>query len=181
MNFSDQDLNIINQAIRKIPDFPKPGVLFQDITTLLNNAQVFTMLIDGLKKHYINKNIDFIAGAESRGFIFASILAYSIGAGIVPIRKKGKLPSKTFSKTYSLEYGEDSLEIHQDAFKNLSYPKVLFIDDLLATGGTAKACLDLIIEAKAEVVGACFIIELIDLQGKQQIEDICTIDTVLKL
>jgi adenine phosphoribosyltransferase len=161
---------ILNNSIRTIPDFPKKGIMFKDITTLLNDKDAFKSLIDFLKERYQDKNIDFIAGIESRGFIFGSALAYALGAGFVPIRKKGKLPSTTISEKYALEYGFDEVEIHIDAFRDIKNPKVLLIDDLIATGGTAKAAEDLIKKAGAEVVESCFIIELQDLEGAKKLE-----------
>ena len=160
----------LNQVIRTIPDFPKKGIMFKDITTLLNNAEAFKELIDYLKDRYKNKHIDYVAGIESRGFIFGSALAYALGAGFVPIRKKGKLPYTTISEKYALEYGYDEIEIHIDAFRDTKNPKVLLIDDLIATGGTAAAAVNLIKKVGAEVVEACFIIELGFLNGRDKIE-----------
>jgi len=161
--------NILNDAIRTIPDFPKKGIMFKDITTLLNNSEAFKALIDFLKERYENKEIDFVAGIESRGFIFGSALSYALGVGFVPIRKKGKLPYTTISEKYALEYGFDEIEIHIDAFRDKKNPKVLLIDDLIATGGTAAAAVNLIQKVGAEVVEACFIIELEFLNGKEKI------------
>jgi len=160
---------VLNDAIRTIPDFPKKGIMFKDITTLLNNSEAFKNLIEFLKERYANKEIDFVAGIESRGFIFGSALSYALGVGFVPIRKKGKLPYTTISEKYSLEYGFDEVEIHIDAFRDKKNPKVLLIDDLIATGGTAAAAVNLIQKVGAEVVEACFIIELEFLNGKDKI------------
>jgi len=160
----------LNKVIRTIPDFPKKGIMFKDITTLLNDADAFKELIDFLKQRYSTKNIDFVAGIESRGFIFGSALAYALGVGFVPVRKKGKLPYTTISEKYALEYGFDEVEIHIDAFKNKENAKVLLIDDLIATGGTAAAAVNLIKKVGAEVVEACFIIELKDLNGRSKID-----------
>jgi len=160
---------VLNDAIRTIPDFPKKGIMFKDITTLLNDSEAFKSLIEFLKDRYADKNIDFVAGIESRGFIFGSALAYALGVGFVPIRKKGKLPYTTISEKYSLEYGFDEVEIHIDAFRDKKNPKVLLIDDLIATGGTAAAAVNLIQKVGAEVVDACFIIELEFLNGREKI------------
>ncbi|NPA55188.1 MAG: adenine phosphoribosyltransferase [Epsilonproteobacteria bacterium] len=158
---------LLKQTIRTIPNFPKEGIMFKDITTLLNNPSAFKQLIDFLYERYKDKNIDYVAGIESRGFIFGSALAYALNAGFVPIRKKGKLPYKTVSKRYELEYGYDEIEIHVDAFRPNS--NVLLIDDLIATGGTAAAAVELIKEVGANVVEACFIIELTCLNGRDKI------------
>jgi adenine phosphoribosyltransferase len=161
---------ILNNSIRTIPDFPQKGIMFKDITTLLNNSEAFKSLIDFLKERYKHRKIDFVAGIESRGFIFGSALAYALGVGFVPVRKKGKLPYTTISEKYALEYGFDEVEIHIDAFRDKKNAKVLLIDDLIATGGTAKAAENLIKKAGAEVVEACFIIELEFLEGAKKLE-----------
>ena len=168
----------LNKVIRTIPDFPKKGIMFKDITTLLNNSKAFRELIDFLKDRYKDKNIDFVAGIESRGFIFGSALAYALGSGFVPIRKKGKLPYTTISEKYALEYGFDEVEIHIDAFRDIKNPKVLLIDDLIATGGTASAAVNLIKKVGAEVVEACFIIELEFLKGRDKLD--CDVYSVIK-
>lgn len=154
------DYDYVYNSIRSIPDFPKAGIIFKDITTLLNNKDAFKMLIQHLTARYADQNIDFIAGIESRGFIFGSALAYALGVGFVPIRKKGKLPCAVFNESYELEYGSDTLEIHQDAFENSERKNVLLIDDLIATGGTAKASLNLIQKAGGNCLEACFILEI---------------------
>jgi adenine phosphoribosyltransferase len=161
---------ILNNSIRTIPDFPKKGIMFKDITTLLNDKDAFKSLIDFLKERYQDKNIDFIAGIESRGFIFGSALSYTLNVGFVPIRKKGKLPYTTIAEKYALEYGFDEVEIHIDAFRDIKNPKVLLIDDLIATGGTAKAAENLIKKAGGELVESCFIIELEFLEGAKKLE-----------
>ncbi len=155
--------------IRNIPDFPKKGILFRDITTLIGDKEKFKEVIDGLSERYVGKNIDAVLAIESRGFIFGGALAYKLGAGFVPVRKKGKLPSMTFQAAYSLEYGEDTLEIHQDAIKPGA--RVLIIDDLLATGGTLGAVIDLVKKLKGEIVEITFIIELKDLKGRSKLKD----------
>lgn len=159
----------LKQYIRSIPDFPKKGILFRDITTLLNNGKKFKEVIDALAKRYKDKRIDAVIAIESRGFIFGAALAYKLGAAMIPVRKKGKLPHKTIKATYSLEYGEDTIEIHEDAFR--SGANVLLIDDLLATGGTMSAVIDLVKKLKGEVVEIAFIIELADLKGRAKLKD----------
>ncbi|MGN8395666.1 adenine phosphoribosyltransferase [Helicobacter pylori] len=159
------------QSIREVKDYPKKGILFKDITTLLNYPKLFNKLIDALKKRYLALNIDFIVGIEARGFILGSALAYALGVGFVPVRKKGKLPAHTLSQSYSLEYGSDSIEIHSDAFRGIKGVRVVLIDDLLATGGTALASLELIKALQAECVEACFLIGLKELLGIQLLEE----------
>lgn len=180
MYLREVDKKNILSSIRDIPDFPKPGILFKDITTLLNNKDAFKLLMNHLEEKYKNKNIDFVAGAESRGFIFGAPLADRIGAGFVPIRKPKKLPYTTIAEKYSLEYGYDEVEMHIDAFRDVKNPKVLFIDDLIATGGTAKASISLIKKAGAASVEACFIIELTELNGAGNIKE-CEVYSVLKV
>lgn len=160
---------LILDSIRDVKDFPKEGIVFKDITTMLNNKDTFPVLMDSLEKRYKDMNLDFIAGAESRGFIFGAPLADRLGCGFVPIRKPGKLPYTTISEKYTLEYGVDEVEIHIDAFRDLENPKVLFIDDLIATGGTAEASIKLMKKAGADVVEACFILELGFLNGQEKI------------
>jgi len=168
---NEQDLKIIKDSIRVIPDFPKPGIMFKDITTLLNNPKAYKTLIEHLTNRYKNYNLDYIAGIDARGFIFGAALASHLNIGFVPIRKKGKLPYTTVSEKYSLEYGFDEVEVHIDAFKKTdnSKAKVLLIDDLLATGGTASAATRLINRVGAECVEACFIIELSFLEGHKKL------------
>ncbi len=164
------------RSIRTVPDFPKPGIQFKDITTLLNNPKAFKLLMDHLEARYIDYDLDFVAGIDARGFIFGSILADRLGVGFVPIRKKGKLPYTTVSEKYSLEYGFDEVEVHIDAFghngcRTESNPsRVLLTDDLIATGGTAVAASRLIEHVGAKCVEACFIMELEFLNGKEGIE-----------
>lgn len=158
----------LKQCIRSIPDFPKKGILFRDITTLLNKKEKFGEVIDVLSDRYRDKGIDAVVAVESRGFIFGGALACKLGAAIVPVRKKGKLPYRTLSATYSLEYGEDTLQIHEDAFQPEA--KVLLIDDLLATGGTISATIDLVKKLKAEIVEIAFIIELAELKGRSKLK-----------
>lgn len=159
----------LKKYIRNIPDFPKKGILFRDITTLIGDSKQFKKVIDALTERYADKKIDAVVAIESRGFIFGGALAYKLGAGFVPVRKKGKLPYKAYQASYSLEYGEDTLEIHQDAIK--PGERVLLIDDLLATGGTISAVTDLVKKLKGEIVEAAFIIELKDLKGRCKLKD----------
>ncbi|WP_233216254.1 adenine phosphoribosyltransferase [Blastopirellula marina] len=153
--------------IRDVPDFPKPGILFRDITPLLANSHVFNEAIDQMAAHYEGKQIDAIVAAEARGFIFAAPLALRLNCGFVPVRKPGKLPFDTHSFHYELEYGSDTLEIHIDGVQ--PGQNVLMVDDLLATGGTMKACCNLVEKIGATVVGCCFLIHLKALEGEQRI------------
>jgi len=160
----------LKKLIREIPDYPKPGILFYDVTTLLKDRRGFHALVDKLCEHYNGRKIDIVAGIEARGFIFAPALAYRLGAGFVPVRKPKKLPWKTTSVTYQLEYGTDTLEIHQDAVTPGQH--VLVCDDLLATGGTASASVSLIRKLGGEVVGAAFAVELNFLKGRTKLPDV---------
>lgn len=173
--------DFLYDSIRTIPDFPKPGIQFKDITTLLNQPQAYGMLISHLRERYWDSNLDYVAGIESRGFIFGAALAAQLGVGFVPVRKKGKLPSTTIGEKYSLEYGFDEVEIHLDAFGNKDGARVLLIDDLMATGGTAEAATKLIQKARAECVEACFLIELSFLKGREKIEPLTNIYSVLEV
>ena len=163
-------IEAIKEQIRKVPDFPKKGIVFLDITTAIKNADTLNKMIDFLYEEYKDKNIDYVAGIESRGFIFGAPLACRLGAGFIPVRKPNKLPAETVSESYELEYGTDSIEIHKDAIE--PGKRVLVIDDLLATGGTAKAACNLFKKVGAEVVSSAFVIELCDLSGRKKIEDI---------
>jgi len=156
------------KTIRSIPDFPKPGILFRDITTLVKDKAAFAETLNLLSRKYSGKKIDYIAAVEARGFIFGGAMAIKLNTGFIPVRKKGKLPWKTKSITYNLEYGTDTLEIHEDALK--PNDKVLIVDDLLATGGTAKAVADLIEAQGAKVVGIASCIELVDLKGREKLK-----------
>ena len=159
----------LKKHIRDIPDFPKKGIIFKDISTLLRHKDAFKKSIDILAKKFKSSRIQYVVGVEARGFIFGSALAYKMGAGFIPVRKKGKLPHKTKSVTYSLEYGTDTLEIHEDAVAPNA--RVLIVDDLLATGGTVKAVTDLLLGQKAKIVGIAFIVELKFLKGKDRLKD----------
>jgi len=156
-------------SIRDIPDFPKPGIVFKDITTLLNNPKAFKLLMDHLEDRYKEMNLDYIAALDARGFIFGAPLADRLGVGFVPIRKKGKLPSTTICEKYELEYGFDEVEIHLDAFENKENARVLIIDDLIATGGTADAACKLVKDTKANLVEVCFLMNLTFLDGEERI------------
>src|SRR6202521_1670998 len=156
-------LREIREAIRTIPDYPKPGVTFRDITTLLGNAHVFRTVVDQLVQPWLGARIDRVAGIEARGFILGGAIAHQLSAGFVPIRKKGKLPHATVRVAYSLEYGLDEMEMHRDAVG--SAERIILVDDLIATGGTAEAAVKLLRQIGANVVAACFIIDLPDLGG----------------
>jgi len=157
----------LKRLIREVPDYPKPGILFYDLTTLLKDKKGFQMLIDRLCEHYEGHKIDLVAGIEARGFIFAPALAYRLKAGFVPVRKPKKLPAKTEAISYALEYGTDSLEMHEDAVK--AGQSVLLCDDLLATGGTAAAAIQLIRKLGGIVDGAAFAVELNFLRGRSKL------------
>ena len=164
---STKDTQILLENIRNIPDFPKKGIVFKDITTLLSNPKALDILMTHLENRYQGYQLDYIAGIDARGFIFGSILADRLGIGFVPVRKKGKLPYTTVAEKYALEYGFDEVEIHIDAFGKTKEAKVLLIDDLIATGGTAKAAANLIEKVGAKCVEACFILELDFLHGRK--------------
>ncbi len=157
----------LKSLIREVPDFPKPGINFKDVTTLLKDGQAFRQVIDEFAAHFGNKKPDLVVGAESRGFILGAPLAYKLGCGFVPVRKPGKLPAEAAKASYSLEYGEDSLEIHLDSIK--PGQKVLIVDDLLATGGTISATADLVRQLQGEIIGFGFVIELDFLNGREKI------------
>jgi adenine phosphoribosyltransferase len=157
----------LKAAVRNIPDYPKPGIMFRDITTLLGNARAFRRAVDELVQPWAGSKIDKVAGIEARGFILGGAVAHQVSAGFVPIRKKGKLPFKRVSIGYSLEYGIDEMEIHEDAV--LRGERVILVDDLVATGGTAEAACKLLMRMGAEILAACFIIDLPDLGGAEKI------------
>jgi adenine phosphoribosyltransferase len=159
----------LKRRIRDIPDFPKPGILFRDITPLLSDGKAFQQAIDYLGERYLDKQIDVVVGVEARGFIMGAALAYKLGAGNILIRKSGKLPYKTHRTTYALEYGTDSLEIHQDAFR--PGQRVLIADDLLATGGTISAAVELVRQLGGTIVELAFLIELTALKGRDKLKD----------
>jgi adenine phosphoribosyltransferase len=157
----------LKKLIREVPDFPKPGILFYDITTLLKERDGLKGVIDGLKARYLGSGVDAVVGIEARGFIFAPALAYALSAGFVPVRKPKKLPGERVSVTYQLEYGSDTLEIHKGAIADGA--RVIIVDDLLATGGTARATAQLVEQAGGKVVGLGFVVELTFLQGRQKL------------
>jgi adenine phosphoribosyltransferase len=157
----------LKNIIRDIPDFPKKGIIFKDITTLLADAGSFQKMVDLLSHRYIGQKIEKVVGVEARGFIIGAALAYKLGAGIVLVRKPGKLPSETFKKTYDLEYGTDTLEIHTDAIRKGE--KILIADDLLATGGTMAAVVDMVNSMEGEIVECCFMAELEFLHGRSKL------------
>lgn len=160
--------NLLDQHIRTIPDYPKPGIAFRDITTLLKEGEMFATCIDTLKQRYQSLHIEKIAGIEARGFILGAALAYALNVGFVPIRKQGKLPAKTLRQTYELEYGSDCVEAHVDAVaKN---ERVVLIDDLIATGGTAIASTQLLTELGAEIVECAFLVNLSSLGGQEKLK-----------
>jgi len=163
------DCEPLKALIRTVPDFPKPGILFYDITTLLKDPKGFAALIDALAQYYIDKDIDLVLGIEARGFIFGPALAYRLNAGFVPVRKPRKLPGPTARVTYDLEYGSDTLEIHQDAIE--PGQRVVLVDDLLATGGTMEASIKLVQQLGGEIAGLGFAIELDFLRGRDRFRD----------
>lgn len=158
----------IKSRIRTVPHYPKPGIMFRDITTLLKDPTGFRMTINALANRYVNTKIDVVAGIEARGFIIGAALAYHLGAGFVPIRKQGKLPAATLNQDYSLEYGTDRIEMHIDAIS--AGDRILLVDDLIATGGTAEAACKLIERAYGQIVECCFVIDLPDLGGRARLE-----------
>ena len=163
-------LTDLKASIRSIPDYPKPGVVFRDITTLLGDARAFRRAVDELVHPFAGRRIDKVAGIEARGFILGGAVAHQLSAGFVPIRKKGKLPHETVRIAYSLEYGVDEMEIHTDAIGQGE--RVILVDDLIATGGTAVAATRLLRQIGADIVAACFIIDLPDLGGAQKLRDL---------
>lgn len=164
MNLTEQ----IKSKIRDVPDFPKKGILFKDITPLLQDRELFAKIIDCFGERYVGKRVDCIVGIESRGFLFGAALAYRLGASLVPVRKSGKLPYKTIQASYELEYGKAEVEVHVDALKKGD--RVVVIDDLLATGGTAAATCKLVEKLEAEVVECAFVVELNFLKGREKLK-----------
>src|SRR5688572_10861585 len=160
-------MDALKSRIRHVPDFPKPGILFYDVTTLLRDPQGFKLAIDSLSAPFTGTPIDVVVGIESRGFILGSAVEDRLGAGFVPVRKLGKLPSKTIRASYALEYGTDSLEMHADGVERGQ--RVLIVDDLLATGGTAKATVDLVKGVGGRIEGLAFLIELLALEGRRKL------------
>lgn len=159
-----------SRYVRDIPDFPKKGIVFKDITNLLKNGPVFKQAIDRMAGQYENEKIDAVVCIEARGFLIGAALAYSLGCGLVPVRKKGKLPWKVYRKAYDLEYGEDHIEVHQDGI--IPKQRVLIVDDVIATGGTVEAVVKLVREMEGNIVGAAFLIELMQLKGREKIKEV---------
>jgi adenine phosphoribosyltransferase len=157
----------LRENVRSIPDYPKPGIMFRDITTLLGDARAFRRAVDELVQPWAGMKIDKVAGIEARGFILGGAVAHQVSAGFVPIRKKGKLPHKRVSVTYALEYGEDQIEVHADAL--VGGERVVLVDDLVATGGTAEAAVKLLRQLGADVLAACFVIDLPELGGAEKL------------
>lgn len=154
--------------IRDVPDFPIEGILFKDITTLIKDSDAFREVIDRMAEQYVDSNVDCVVAVEARGYIFGAPLAYKLGAGFIPVRKPGKLPAKVISESYTLEYGTNSLEMHEDAIQ--PGQRVLIVDDLLATGGSARATVNLVEKLGGQVIGVAFMIELDFLNGRDQLE-----------
>lgn len=169
--------DLVRTKVRDIPDFPKQGIIFKDITTVIKDAEAFKRVIDFFTKKLKDKNVDYIVGIESRGFIFAGPIAYNLGIGVIIIRKPGKLPSDTEKLTYDLEYGTDTIEIHKDAIEKGK--RVIIIDDLLATGGTAAAACKLVEKVGGKVVANCFMIDLTFLNGKDKLPNDIEIITMV--
>ena len=181
MTLSNIERKIIENSIRDIKDFPKKGIVFKDITTLLNDKDAYGVLMNHLYQRYKEYDLDYIAGIDARGFIFGAALAQMLRIGFVPIRKKGKLPYTTISEKYSLEYGIDEVEVHIDAFGNIPDARVLMIDDLIATGGTANAAANLITQAGATCVESCFIIGLTFLDGIDKLKEKTDVYTLIEV
>lgn len=163
------NITALKALVRTVPDFPKPGILFYDVTTLLKDRTGFAMLIDELAAHYLERKIDLVLGIEARGFIFGPALAYRLNAGFVPVRKPRKLPAEVLRVTYDLEYGSDTLEIHRDAI--VPGQRVLLVDDLLATGGTMEATVKLVKQLGGEIAGLAFAVELDFLKGRERFKE----------
>lgn len=173
MNIAD-----IKKSIRNIPDYPKPGIQFKDITTAMKNPEVFREIIDAMANHFATAQIDYIVGIDARGFIFGAALAYKLGCGFVPVRKPGKLPADVIAEEYALEYGTDKLEIHKDALQKGD--RVIIVDDLIAVGGTAEAAGKLVTRLKATIVAFAFAIELVALKGRDKLSHIAEVYSLVK-
>jgi adenine phosphoribosyltransferase len=181
LTLTEKERTLIENSIRNIKDFPKPGIIFKDITTLLNDKEAYATLMNHLVDRYKEYDLDYIAGIDARGFIFGAALAQMLGLGFVPIRKKGKLPYTTISEKYALEYGVDEIEVHIDAFGDKKGAKVLVIDDLIATGGTANAAAKLVNQTGAECVECCFIIGLTFLDGIKKLQEKTEVYSVIEV
>jgi len=173
MNMAD-----IKKSIRNIPDYPKPGVQFKDITTAMKNPEVFREIIDTMANHFATAQIDYVVGIDARGFIFGAALAYKLGCGFVPVRKPGKLPADTIAEEYALEYGTDKLEIHKDALQKGD--RVIIVDDLIAVGGTAEAAGKLVTRLGAKIVAFAFAIELLALKGRDKLSHIAEVYSLIQ-
>jgi len=177
----DNSKKILLDSIRSINDFPKHGIVFKDITTLLNNKEAFKLLMNHLEDRYKSYNLDYITGIDSRGCIFGAALADRLGIGFVPVRKKGKLPSTTVCEKYELEYGFDEIELHLDAFNDQKGANVLLIDDIIVTGGTAYAAANLIKKLNVNLVESCFLMNIAFLNGAQRLEKVAPVYAVLEI
>lgn len=180
MDLVKEEKDLIFNSIRDVKDFPKEGIIFKDITTLLNNKEAYQTLMNHLENRYKSYNLDYVAGIDSRGFIFGAALADRLKIGFVPVRKKGKLPATTVCEKYELEYGFDEVEIHLDAFPKKN-AKVLLIDDLIATGGTANAAAKLIKHLNVNLVEACFLLNLKFLEGDKRVKEHAPVYSVLDI
>jgi adenine phosphoribosyltransferase len=167
----------LKETVRSISDWPIEGVIFRDLTTLMSNSEAFRESCDILYERYKNKNVDKIVAIDARGFVFGAVLAYKLGIGFIPVRKKGKLPGKTIEESYNLEYGSGTLEIHKDAIHKGD--RVVIVDDLIATGGTVGATVELVKKLGADILECAFLIELPDLKGREQIED-CEVFAIME-
>lgn len=178
---SQDDKRLLLDSIRSVENFPKEGVVFKDITTLLNNKEAFNLLMNHLEEKYKDYNLDYIAGIDSRGFIFGAALADRLNIGFVPIRKKGKLPSTTVCEKYELEYGFDEVELHLDAFRDDKDARVLLIDDIIVSGGTAYAAANLINKLNVNLVEMCFLMDIEFLEGSKKLEKVAPVYSVLSI
>ena len=181
IELKENDKKILLDSIRSVSDFPKHGIIFKDITTLLNNKEAFTLLMNHLEERYKSYNLDYIAGIDSRGFIFGAALASRLGVGFVPVRKKGKLPSTTVCEKYELEYGFDEVELHLDAFNNEKNVNVLLIDDIVVSGGTAFAAATLIKKLDVNLVEMCFLMNIKILDGAKKLKEVAPVYSVLEI
>ena len=178
---NENDKEILLDSIRSVNDFPKAGIIFKDITNLLNNKDAFKVLMNHLEERYKSYNLDYVAGIDSRGFIFGAALADRLGVGFVPVRKKGKLPSTTVCEKYELEYGFDEVELHLDAFNNQKNVNVLLIDDIVVSGGTANAAATLIKKLEVNLVEVCFLMNIQILDGAKKLREVTPVYSVLEI